>query len=91
MERGRSRDSIAIAAILCRSLQRRHAPRNLGVCHERCELRANIGGEGGCEPLPVEIEEAVFGGRIGGTGAPGAGLAISDPTDSPLSAAKAVM
>src|SRR5580692_4528855 len=31
------------------------------------------------------------GGRIGGTGAPGGGFAISEPTDSPLSGAKAVM
>ena len=31
------------------------------------------------------------GGRIGGVGAPGAGLAISDETDSPLSGAKAVI
>src|SRR6267143_2709673 len=31
------------------------------------------------------------GGRIGGTGAPGAGFAISVPTDSPASGAKAVM
>src|ERR1700752_2176671 len=31
------------------------------------------------------------GGRIGGTGAPGAGLEISDWTDSPASGAKAVM
>src|SRR5262249_36539577 len=32
-----------------------------------------------------------FGGRIGGTGAPGAGLAMSVFTDSPASGAKAVM
>src|SRR5690348_495069 len=31
------------------------------------------------------------GGRIGGTGAPGAGFAINLATDSPLSGAKAVM
>src|SRR5467141_5022730 len=30
-----------------------------------------------------------FGGRIGGTGAPGGGSLISDDTDSPLSGAKA--
>src|SRR5580692_1009748 len=30
-------------------------------------------------------------GTIGGTGAPGAGFAIREPTDSPLSGAKAVM
>src|SRR5438309_8726814 len=32
-----------------------------------------------------------FGGRIGGTGAPGGGLAIRVLTDSPLSGANAVM
>src|ERR1700692_1186672 len=32
-----------------------------------------------------------LGGKIGGTGAPGGGLAISAFTDSPLSGAKAVM
>src|SRR6266478_4787906 len=32
-----------------------------------------------------------FGGRIGGTGAPGGGLAIRVLTDSPLSGAKPVM
>src|ERR1700682_2090587 len=31
------------------------------------------------------------GGNIGGTGAPGGGSLISDPTDSPLSGAKAAM
>jgi hypothetical protein len=31
------------------------------------------------------------GGRIGGTGAPGAGFLISDATDSPLSGANAAM
>src|SRR6185369_14635436 len=31
------------------------------------------------------------GGKMGGTGAPGAGLAINVPTDSPASGAKAVM
>src|SRR5208282_103731 len=31
------------------------------------------------------------GGRIGGTGAPGGGSLMSEPTDSPLSGAKAVM
>src|SRR5438876_11430970 len=31
------------------------------------------------------------GGSIGGTGAPGAGSLMSDPTDSPLSGAKAAM
>src|SRR6202521_5697914 len=31
------------------------------------------------------------GGSIGGTGAPGSGSLISDPTDSPLSGAKAVI
>src|ERR1700739_911965 len=31
------------------------------------------------------------GGSIGGTGAPGGGSLISDPTDSPLSGAKAAM
>jgi len=31
------------------------------------------------------------GGRIGGTGAPGGGLAISELTDSPVSGANAVM
>src|SRR5258708_37607981 len=31
------------------------------------------------------------GGSIGGTGAPGSGSLISDPTDSPLSGAKAAM
>src|SRR6266481_7335304 len=32
-----------------------------------------------------------FGGRIGGTGAPGGGSLISDDTDSPLSGPKAAM
>jgi hypothetical protein len=32
-----------------------------------------------------------LGGKIGGTGAPGGGLAISVLTDSPASGAKAVM
>src|ERR1700688_1890126 len=32
-----------------------------------------------------------WGGSIGGTGAPGGGSLISDPTDSPLSGAKAAM
>jgi hypothetical protein len=31
------------------------------------------------------------GGRIGGTGAPGGGSAISEPTDSPVSGANAAM
>src|SRR6059036_1854138 len=32
-----------------------------------------------------------WGGRIGGTGAPGGGSLMREPTDSPLSGAKAVM
>jgi hypothetical protein len=43
------------------------------------------------ELLPVEEQEPVCGGRIGGTGAPGGGSAMRVLTDSPLSGAKAAM
>ncbi len=41
--------------------------------------------------LRSSIRKPSSGGRIGGTGAPGGGLAISLATDSPASGAKAVM
>jgi hypothetical protein len=42
------------------------------------------------ELLAVQDRKPSLGGRIGGTGAPGGGLAISVFTDSPLSGANAV-
>ena len=39
--------------------------------------------EGGCELRLVEARKPSTGGRIGGTGAPGGGLAISEDTNSP--------
>src|ERR1700754_2589887 len=41
--------------------------------------------------LLSSIRKPLTGGRIGGTGAPGGGFAISELTDSPLSGANAVM
>jgi hypothetical protein len=51
----------------------------------------HVGRERRREPLVVEQQEAVRGGRIGGTGAPGGGFLMSDDTDSPRSGAKAAM
>src|SRR5688572_15506761 len=63
-----------------------------------CELAMNSAFSGGTSPANASANFALSnmrkpstGGRIGGTGAPGAGLAINVPTDSPASGAKPVM
>jgi hypothetical protein len=43
------------------------------------------------ELVVVKEEETVCGGRLGGTGAPGVGAAMSVFTDSPPSGANAAM
>ena len=68
-----------------------HAPRDLGVGHDRSFLRLHVGRERGGELSLVEEQKPSCGGRIGGTGAPGGGSLMSVATDSPLSGANAVI
>src|SRR6266480_6876609 len=68
-----------------------HAPRNLGISHERGFFRVHVGCERSGNFALSRNKKPSCGGSIGGTSAPGGGSLISDPTDSPLSGAKAAM
>src|SRR5215831_2937571 len=73
------------------AIQGSHAPRGLRVRHEGGQIRANVRCERGGKLRLVQEQEAVDRRRIGGTGAPGGGLAIKLATDSPASGAKAAI
>jgi hypothetical protein len=73
------------------------APASASTPQGTCESAMNAATAGATSPaneaanLPrSRNRNPSTGGRIGGTGAPGGGLAISEFTDSPLSGAKAV-
>src|ERR1700681_812156 len=72
------------------------APANASTPHGTCESAMNAASSGSTSAANVAANfersrnrKPSCGGRIGGTGAPGAGLAIRDETDSPWSGAKA--
>src|SRR5688572_25666137 len=74
------------------------APLRASNPHGTCEFAMKSAFSDGTSPAKLSANFALSnmrkpstGGRIGGTGAPGGGFAISVPTDSPASGAKAVM
>src|SRR5262249_60176557 len=74
------------------------APASASTPHGTCESAMNAASSGATSAAndAANLERSSnrkpsWGGRIGGTGAPGAGLAISDETDSPWSGAKAAI
>src|SRR5216683_3384901 len=73
-------------------------PLGASTPHGTCESAMNAAFSGSTSPAKEAGNFALSsnkkpscGGSIGGTGAPGGGSLISDPTDSPLSGAKAAM
>src|SRR5687768_16799875 len=73
-------------------------PPSASTPHGTCEFAMNAAVSGSTSAANDAANFALsrsrnpsFGGRIGGTGEPGGGSLISEPTDSPLSGAKAAM
>src|ERR1700737_1779676 len=74
------------------------SPLSAPTPHGTCELAMKLASSGSTSPaneaanlLLSRKRNPFLGGKIGGTGAPGGGFAISLFTDSPLSGANAVM
>jgi hypothetical protein len=67
------------------------APGDLRVSHEGRLPGRHVRRERSGKLFPIQEEEPSWGGRIGGTGAPGGGSAIRVFTDSPASGANTAM
>src|ERR1700741_3799955 len=74
------------------------APLSASTPHGTCESAMNAASRAGTSAANESANfprsrnrNTSWGGRIGGTGAPGGGFLISDDTDSPLSGANAAM
>src|SRR5215831_13122801 len=74
------------------------SPLSASTPHGSCDSAMNAASDGSTSAANdaanfdlSSIRKPSLGGRIGGTGAPGAGFAISFATDSPLSGANAAM